>query len=122
MNRGFTIDLVVGPAKGFSIDGNGLSAEGVGHILHPSSKESVKVFGINSCEKTPEGVVGRYTIGQFKELFEPCDFGLAKLGDLCPGVGATDNSAKRDQEYVVKAVASIVTSGVLDAVEMFFER
>ena len=44
---------------------------------------------------------------------------LLPPGDLCPGVGAADDGAKRYQEYVVEAMASVVTSGVLDAVEMF---
>ena len=119
MYRGFAIDLVVGSAKGFSIDGDGFTVEGLGYILHPLSKERLKAFGIDPCEETAEGVVGRDTVGQFKEFFEPCDFGVAELGDLCPGVGAADDGAKRDQEYVVEAMASVVTSGVLDAVEMF---
>jgi hypothetical protein len=89
--------------------------------LHPSSKERLKAFGIDSCEETAEGVVGRDTVWQFEEVFEPCAFGAAELGDLCPGVGAADDGAKRDQEDVVEAVASVVTSGVLDAVEVFAE-
>ena len=121
MYRGFAVDLVVGSAKGFPIDGDGFTVEGLGNILHPSSKERLKAFGIDPCEETAEGVVGGDTVGQFQEFFKPCDFGVAVFGDLCPGVCAADDGAKRDHEDVVEAVASVVTSGVLDAVEMFAE-
>jgi hypothetical protein len=119
--RRFSIDLVMGSAKGFPIDGDGFAAEGLGHILHPLSKKRLKAFGIDPCKETAEGVVGRDTVGELEEFFEPCDFGVAELGDLCPGVCAADDGAKRDQKDVVEAVASVVTSGILDAAEMFAE-
>jgi len=87
--------------------------------LHPLSKKRLKAFGIDHSEETAEGIVGRDTVGQFKEFFEPCDFGVAELSDLCPAVGAADDGAKRNHQDVVEAVASVVTSGMLDAVEMF---
>jgi hypothetical protein len=67
----------MGSAKGFPIDGDGFAAEGLGHILHPLSKKRLKAFGIDPCKETAEGVVGRDTVGELEEFFEPCDFGVA---------------------------------------------
>ena len=39
----------------------------------------------------PEGVVGRYSVGEFAECLEPVDFGAAEGFDIDPVVGAGDD-------------------------------
>jgi hypothetical protein len=55
-------------------------------------------------------------------LFKPADFGAAIFRDLGLGVGTADGGTKSNDVHVIKLVTCVVTSGVLDAVEMFVER
>ena len=48
----------------------------------------------------PEGVVGRYSVGEFKERLEPVVFGAAEDFDTTPAVGAGDGGADCDRDDV----------------------
>jgi len=54
---GFSVDPVLGSAKGFAIEANRLAFEGVDNVAYPVGEEVLKAFGIKPCEEPPEGVV-----------------------------------------------------------------
>jgi hypothetical protein len=62
--------------------------------------------------------VGRDTVGQFQEFLKSVKLGAAVFSHPGPGLGAADEGAKSNQEDIVEQVPGVVTSGVLEAVEM----
>jgi len=65
--------------------------------------------------------VGGDAVWQLQEFLKPVKLGAAVFSHLGPGVCAADEGAKSNQEYIVEQVPGVVTSGVLDEVEMFAE-
>ena len=118
---GFAVGLVAGAAQGLAIDGDGLALKRCGKLPGPAGKEVMEPLGIKLGKETAEGVVGRDAVGQFQEFLKPVELGAAVFSHLGPGVGAADEGAKSKQEDIVKQVPGVVTSGVLEAVEMFAE-
>ena len=113
--------MVPGAAQGFAIDGDGFTLKRFGKLLHPAGEEVMKPLGIKLGEETAEGVVGRDAVWQFQEFLKPVKLGPAVFSHLGPGVGAADEGAKSNQEDIVEQVPGVVSSGVLEAVEMFAE-
>jgi len=118
---GFAVGLVAGAAQGFTIDGDGFTLQRFGKLPGPAGEEVMKPLGIDLGEETAEGVVGWNTVGQFQEFLKPVKLGAAVFSHLGPGVGAADEGAKSNQEDIVEQVPGVVTSGVLEAAEMFAE-
>jgi hypothetical protein len=68
------------------------------------------------------GKTGRYHHGaQFQKFLKPVELGAAVFRHLGPGVGAADEGTQSNQKDIVKQVPGVVTSGVLEAIEMFAE-
>ena len=121
VDGGAAIGPVMGTAQGFTIDGDGFTQKRYGKLPGPAGEEVMEPLGIELGEETAEGVVGGDAVGQFQEFLQPVKLGPAVFSHLGPGVGAADEGTKSNQEDIVEQVPGVVTSGVLDAVEMFAE-
>ena len=118
---GFAVGLIAGAAQGLAIDGDGFALKGCGKLPGPAGEEIMEPLGIKLGKETAEGVVGRDAVWQFQEFLKPVELGAAVFSHLGPGVGTADEGAKSKQEDIVEQVPGIVTSGVLEAVEVFAE-
>ena len=67
-----------------------------------SDEEVLEVPRVNEGRDAPEGVVGRYSVGEFAKGLEPVDFGAAEGFDIDPSVRAGEDGADCDRDDVAE--------------------
>ena len=102
MDGGFALRLVGGAPDGFAVNRHDLPFGGFPNPLCPFDEEVLEVSGVDDGKDAPEGVVGRYSIGEFEEGLEPVEFGVSEGFDIDPAVGARDDGADGDRDDVAE--------------------
>jgi len=103
MERRLAVGAILGPAMGFTINGDQIRPY-LPECLYPLEKALLELVGVDAGEHPAKGVVRRDAIGQGEKGCQPGALRLAELFHVNPAVCAADDSTNRDNDDIEQGV------------------